>query len=216
MGGHQSQELFVDGITESLTTDLSRIQGTSNRDAIELSPTKAASASSKRRWHVAPFASRYRAPIARRSTYSYGIVELLWPLECAVSPLGIILVVVLILLLFGGLGGGGSPLLGIRLWIWPRRSRRGWYHPDCSHCPVAHGPPVVLLPLMLCLIRDFYAARAVSCGISCVITSNFVSLWGPKEVIMGTSAASRPRAIRIRPIRRLLWRGSNAYQRPPM
>ena len=52
------------------------------------------------------FCKPVRAPIARRSTYSYGIVELLWPLECAVSPLGIILVVVLILLLFGGLGGG--------------------------------------------------------------------------------------------------------------
>jgi hypothetical protein len=74
--------------------------------ATQLSPTKAASASWKRRSHVAPFGSRSGTPIARRSTYSYGIVEFLWPLECAVSPLGIILVIVLILLLFGGLGGG--------------------------------------------------------------------------------------------------------------
>jgi hypothetical protein len=35
-----------------------------------------------------------------------GFFELLWPQDCAMSPLGIILVVLLIVLLFGGLGGG--------------------------------------------------------------------------------------------------------------
>jgi hypothetical protein len=35
-----------------------------------------------------------------------GFLEFLWPQECAVSLLGIILVVLLIMLLFGGLGGG--------------------------------------------------------------------------------------------------------------
>src|SRR5271165_7185739 len=34
------------------------------------------------------------------------------------------------------------PLLGIRLRFWPRRNRPAWHHPDCPHCPVAHGPPL--------------------------------------------------------------------------
>src|SRR5208283_5895164 len=34
------------------------------------------------------------------------------------------------------------PLLGIRLRIWPRRSRLAWHHPDCPHRPVAYGPPI--------------------------------------------------------------------------
>jgi hypothetical protein len=51
------------------------------------------------------------------------------------------------------------PLLGIRLWIWPRRSRRGWYHPDCSHCPLAHGPPIVSL-------AGIARAAFVHCGAS--------------------------------------------------
>jgi hypothetical protein len=61
-----------------------------------------------------------------------------------------------------------------------------------------------------------YAAKAVRSDISSVITLNLVSLCGPNDVIMGMSAASRPRAIRMRPTRRALWRGSNVYQRPPM
>jgi hypothetical protein len=38
---------------------------------------------------------------------------------------------------------------------------------------------------------------------------------GPKEVTIATSVASRPFAIKIRPMRGLLWRASNVYQRPP-
>ena len=40
-------------------------------------------------------------------------------------------------------------------------------------------------------------------------------LHGPNEVTIATSVASRPRAIKIRPMRGVLWRASNVYQRPP-
>jgi hypothetical protein len=69
--------------------------------------------------------------------------ELPWPQECAVSPLGIILLVLLIVLPLRGTGGRQPrPVLGIRLRIWPRRSRPPWHHPDCPRCPLAHGPPI--------------------------------------------------------------------------
>ena len=38
---------------------------------------------------------------------------------------------------------------------------------------------------------------------------------GPNTVEIATSVASRPRAIRMRPIRGMLCRASNVYQRPP-
>ena len=41
IGGGAKQEPFVDGVTESLTTDLSRIRGASSSPAIRRSPTKA-------------------------------------------------------------------------------------------------------------------------------------------------------------------------------
>jgi hypothetical protein len=65
-------------------------------------------------------------------------------------------------------------------------------------------------------LQHAYAAKAVRSGISSVITLNLVSWCGPNDAIMGMSAASRPRAIRMRPIRRALWRGSKVYHRPPM
>jgi hypothetical protein len=37
------------------------------------------------------------------------------------------------------------------------------------------------------------------------------SVQGPKEVTIATSVASRPRAIRMRPTRGVLWRASNVY-----
>ena len=41
------------------------------------------------------------------------------------------------------------------------------------------------------------------------------SVHGPNDVTIATSVASRPRAIKMRPMRGLLWRASNVYQRPP-
>ena len=50
---------------------------------------------------------------------------------------------------------------------------------------------------------------------SSVITSKPARVHGPNEVTIATSVASRPRAIKMRPMRGLLWRASNVYQRPP-
>jgi hypothetical protein len=50
---------------------------------------------------------------------------------------------------------------------------------------------------------------------SSVITLKPASVHGPNEVTIATSVASRPRAIRMRPMRGLLWRASNVYQRSP-
>jgi Quinolinate synthetase A protein len=50
---------------------------------------------------------------------------------------------------------------------------------------------------------------------SSVNTLKPASMHGPNEVTIATSVASRPRAIKIRPMRGLLWRASNVYQRPP-
>ena len=47
------------------------------------------------------------------------------------------------------------------------------------------------------------------------MTLNPASVQGPNEVTIATSVASRPRAIRMRPMRGVLWRASNVYQRPP-
>jgi hypothetical protein len=46
------------------------------------------------------------------------------------------------------------------------------------------------------------------------VTLKLASVHGPNEVPIATSMASRPRAIRMRPMRGLLWRESNVYQRP--
>ncbi len=62
--------------------------------------------------------------------------------------------------------------------------------------------------------RDTGAVSAGSCLASHVQTSNCVRVLGPKVWVSGTSAASRPRAIRIRPMRLELLRGSNTHQRP--
>jgi hypothetical protein len=50
---------------------------------------------------------------------------------------------------------------------------------------------------------------------SSVNTLKPASFPGPNEVTIATSVASRPRAIKIRPMRGVLWRASNVYQRPP-
>ena len=48
---------------------------------------------------------------------------------------------------------------------------------------------------------------------SSVITLKSASLQGPNSVTIATSVASRPRAIKMRPMRGLLWWASNVYQR---
>ena len=50
---------------------------------------------------------------------------------------------------------------------------------------------------------------------SSVITLKPASVHGPNEVTIATSVASRPRAIRMRPMRGTLFRGSKVCQRPP-
>ncbi len=49
---------------------------------------------------------------------------------------------------------------------------------------------------------------------SSLMTRNFVRSIRPKLVVSATSAASRPVAIRMRPIRGWLWRASNVYHCP--
>src|SRR4051794_10663360 len=56
--------------------------------------------------------------------------------------------------------------------------------------------------------------RAGADTTSSVMTANLTNSATPKVVEIATSAASRPRAIAIRPIRGWLWRASNVYQRP--
>jgi hypothetical protein len=50
---------------------------------------------------------------------------------------------------------------------------------------------------------------------SSVITSKCSRRFRPKAMVIGTSPASRPRPIRIRPMRRRLWRASNVCQCDP-
>ena len=52
-------------------------------------------------------------------------------------------------------------------------------------------------------------------GISSLMMKNFFSLAEPKFVVRATSAASRPRAMTMRPMRGTLWRASKVNQRPP-
>ncbi len=62
---------------------------------------------------------------------------------------------------------------------------------------------------------DLHAVAATSGATSSVITLKPTIVHGPNEVTMATSVASRPRAIRMRPMRGVLWRASKVYQRPP-
>ena len=68
-------------------------------------------------------------------------------------------------------------------------------------------------------IRQKHEKRHVFAGspdvTSSVITLKPASVHGPNDVTIATSVASRPRAIKMRPMRGLLWRASNVYQRPP-
>src|ERR1700680_3465421 len=66
-------------------------------------------------------------------------------------------------------------------------------------------------------LPNLRAAReeAVSTSAELLRTLKPASVHGPKDVTMATSVASRPRAIRMRPILGLLCRASNGYQRAP-
>src|ERR1700758_5620847 len=60
-----------------------------------------------------------------------------------------------------------------------------------------------------------WTAEYHSGGTSSAQTRNPDKFAGPNVLVRGTSEASRPCAIRIRPIRGALLRGSKAYQRSP-
>src|ERR1043165_5797870 len=57
--------------------------------------------------------------------------------------------------------------------------------------------------------------RISHAGISSLMMKNFFSFALPKFVVSATSAASRPRAMTMRPMRGTLCRASKVYQRPP-
>src|SRR6516165_12645615 len=59
-----------------------------------------------------------------------------------------------------------------------------------------------------------YVAACPAYVTSSVMTLKFARVQGPKEVTIAASVASRPRAIKMRPTRGVLWRASNVYQRP--
>src|SRR6516162_7376710 len=59
-----------------------------------------------------------------------------------------------------------------------------------------------------------YVAARPAYVTSSVMTLKLARVQGPKEVTIATSVASRPRAIKMRPTRGVLWRASNVNQRP--
>ena len=63
--------------------------------------------------------------------------------------------------------------------------------------------------------REFANGALGAYGLSSAQTRKPDKVPGPKVWVSGTSAASRPRAMRTRPIRGVLLRGSNVCQRPP-
>jgi hypothetical protein len=101
--------------------------------------------------------------------------------------------------------------------------RRSRYWCDCLHCGMTklNQPKSFELmrrPLCVCagscpkslsILRDHGPAT------SSVQTLKLTSVFGPKVWVIGTSAASRPCAIRMRPMRGMLLRASNVYHRPP-
>src|SRR5258708_22344315 len=71
------------------------------------------------------------------------------------------------------------------------------------------GAPTVIAAIAMTLIHK-QAVRHRFAGTapvtSLVVTLKLASVHGPNEVTIATSVASRPRAIKIRPMRGLLWR----------
>jgi hypothetical protein len=79
--------------------------------------------------------------------------------------------------------------------------------------PSSYGKSVDWRPT-LTPIRNHELAGAADVT-SSVITLKPASVHGPNEVTIATSVASRPRAIKMRPMRGTLLRESKVYQRPP-
>ena len=79
--------------------------------------------------------------------------------------------------------------------------------------------PVVPLTKASAAVRAGHGIAARYSGqgaaTSSVHTEKLLSVFGPKVVLIATSAASRPRAINTRPMRGMLLRASNVYHRPP-
>ena len=65
------------------------------------------------------------------------------------------------------------------------------------------------------LVKNCHVFAGAADLTSSVITLKPASVQGPNEVTIATSVASRPRAIKMRPMRGLLWRASNVYHRLP-
>ena len=80
--------------------------------------------------------------------------------------------------------------------------------PGPSRVPAELRCPIVWLSgdLDMCAKRRDQISR--------VTTSKSVSVLAPKVCVSGTSVASRPLAIRMRPRRRVLLRGSNVHHCP--
>src|ERR1700730_40324 len=62
--------------------------------------------------------------------------------------------------------------------------------------------------------RAAYDWKGATSWTSFVNTLKLTNSAMPKEVVMATSAASRPVAIKMRPTRGLLWRASNVHHLP--
>ena len=89
-----------------------------------------------------------------------------------------------------------------------RRTDRGPSSPEISVGTAALGTAETRLA------KDYGLAGKADLT-SSVITLKPARVHGPNEVTIATSVASRPRAIRMRPMRGWLWRASNVYQRSP-
>src|SRR5689334_21820963 len=105
-----------------------------------------------------------------------------------------------------------------------RRSIKKWSEKDAlvgairevalsPPCALSRGIAIALLELGGGITLQEAIAHAT---ISSVHTLKLTSVFGPNVWVIGTSEASRPRAIRMRPIRGTLLRGSNVCQRPPI
>src|SRR3954470_17118626 len=84
-----------------------------------------------------------------------------------------------------------------------------WHTVSYERCGIASSL------LLLAMPEQRFALHGSALTISSVTTVNFFSVFGPNVVLIGTSAASRPRAMSTRPMRGVLCRASNVYHRPP-
>ena len=103
----------------------------------------------------------------------------------------------------------------------PMRSEQGFL-PDERCCKRRRYP----VATMLASDDDVVARRALAgryvtqtacpcASTSCVTTSKRLRVLRPNAMVIGTSQASRPRAMTTRPMRGVLWRASKVIQRPP-